>query len=181
MPKNKGTNYYFTTTKLLEKSGPSARQKFLEQLTPAERAFHEKALEISWLDAAMVSANLAKAARIIFPGRDHPLQECGRLEALDHLTGMYRIFLRFVSVEMVMKQAAKIWRQYHDAGAAYVKKTGDKRLILFVEAYPELTPELRDIVAGYCQGTIELTGAREVVIAINDKNPAQWQFEVSWK
>lgn len=180
MAKNKGSNYRYAV-KLLEQKGEQATKAFIDQLTPEEKKFHENTLEISWLDADLVSRLLSKIGKIIFPDKTYPLRECGRLEAQDHLTGMYRILLKLLTVEMVMKQSAKIWKQYHDTGVASVVKKGDKHIALLVEDYAELTPELRDIVAGYCLGTVELTGVHGLDITIDDQDPQKWQFNITWK
>jgi hypothetical protein len=180
MAKNKGTNYFYTTRTLLERKSPELYQKFLFQLTDEEKKFHKTALPASWLDADMVSKILAKAGKLLYPDMKNPLRECGRQEAREHLSGLYKILLSFASVEMIVKQTAKIWNQYHDSGIIQTVKLGAKTMCLSVTEYPSLTPELRDIVAGYCQGTIELTGAKNVQVLIKG-NPQEWQFEITWQ
>lgn len=178
IPRNKGTNYCHITKTLIRRRGGDLEARFLEQLTPEERRFHDTALATTWLDAAMASRLLARAGKLLFPAMKKPLYECGRLEAREHLsTGVYRVLVPFLSVDMVVAQTAKIWSKYHDRGEARSERIGPGHTDVIVTGYPELSPELRDVVAGYVAGAMEIAGARAVHVTLDESDPDNWVFK----
>jgi len=158
--------------------------KYLEALAPDERAFYQSALPSTRIPLAQAMVMICKAAEILYPGRgDAALRELGRMQAHADMTGLYKVLMRVVTVAYAVKQAAALWRQYHDQGEARVEQDPavPGAAAFVVTGYPEAPRSFTFYNAGYIAGVLELTGATNVDVSVNFDNPQAWRTEVRWR
>lgn len=180
MSKTKGAGFDFLK-RTWKKSNPALEDDFLKNLSPEETYTYKTALPVSWIDVQLLSAIFEKAAVLLFSEHKIPLREFGRLEAHDHLTGVYKLFVKFSTVPFLIKQTAKIWGTYYDHGVAHVEYHPNKKQAVFiVDNYPDLPLSNLEITAGYLIGTLEITGATNIEIEIDSQNPNSFRWYISW-
>jgi hypothetical protein len=156
----------------LEKKGEPAFKQALVSLTPELQLVQKKAMPISWVPMAQVADIIEKSAPLIYPGEKNGIYKLGMGEAADNLKGVYKIFMRVVSVAFVIEQASKLWATYHNEGQARAATLGgEKQGEFWVENYALLPPSFVEFMCGYIAGAVEMTGAKQVRVAHEAPKP----------
>jgi len=180
MPNYKGAGLIIVE-KLFAKQTPDLREAFVVKLTPAEQQFYKSVLATQWQPIATVAAVFEKAVGFLYPGNRRGLEEMGRQQALDNISGIYRSLLRITTIEFTIKQVAKLWRSYFDEGEASARQEhAEKRVTMTVENFPDLPLANRRVVSGYIQGTLELCGAHNVQVLHDGSQAGKWIWSVTW-
>jgi hypothetical protein len=160
---------------------PQLEERFSEQLNEADRSFFENAMPVSWIPVQAGARIYAAAAELLFPSATNPLKDLGRAMALADLRGIYKILLKAATVPMVVKKTASLWRIYHKRGEARSERGSNKNeIFLVISDYRDLPGEMRETATGYTAGVIELTGARNVKVDLNDEDPERWRWSIRW-
>jgi hypothetical protein len=168
--------------KWFSQKGQHAESAFLKRLTPAEADAYKNAKPITWLPDLQAASILHKAAQSLFPEEKRPLFRLGREEAMDNLRGIYKIFAKIASVQMMTQQVAKIWRVYHDQGRAWATLSENQTEgMVVVEGYPEFPKESREVFAGFISGAVEVSGAKDAGVRADETDPASWKWTVQIK
>jgi len=66
-------------------------------------------------------------------------------------------------------------------GNAHIEKLTDSSMTVVVTDFPELVPSQLELISGYITGILDLTGARNIRVTINNKNPNAWKWKFTWK
>ena len=176
----KGTGIFYLKG-LVRATSAEKEKALLSMLNPDERKAYETVLAISRISIDAASKILKAAADVLYPGDPAGLRTIGYKMAHNDLSGIYKILMPVLSVEMAMSQSAKLWSQYHDEGRAWTDKINEKSLIFNVADYPSLPEHFREMLAGYIKGVVERTGEKDVQVQRNDVNPKQWKWTITLK
>ncbi|MBN1596533.1 hypothetical protein JW933_11460 [candidate division FCPU426 bacterium] len=104
----------------------------------------------------------------------------GKIAENDFL-GIYRIFIRLLSIPYFVKQTAKLWNTFHKKGNAQAEEIkGRQEALFWVEAYPDLPETYREILSGYLLRCVELAGGQNVRVLAEGENPQRWQWRIYW-
>ncbi|HEX7665300.1 MAG TPA: DUF2378 family protein [Polyangiaceae bacterium] len=158
--------------------------RFTEELNDAAaKERFDSALATDWVPVGDMDRFMRTAAPLLYPGKVGALRLLGRDVAQDHLPTVYKILIRVASVQFVIEQAARIFKTYNSTGDAHTeKRPGVKNSVdLVITDYPEMNGPLRESGAGFIIGTLELVGAKDVRVIIDDANPRRWVFHVTWR
>lgn len=180
MSKFKGTGIVYVKS-LVRSTSNEQQNVFLSMLNSDERKAYETVLAISWMPIDAASKILNAAADVLYPGDPAGLRTIGYKMAHNDLSGIYKILMPILSVEMAMTQSGKLWKQYHDEGRAWADKINEKTYVFNVADYPNLPDHFREMLAGYVKGVIERTGENNVQVQRNDANPKQWKWTFTLK
>jgi hypothetical protein len=178
---SKGTNI-LSMRKLLGQAGQVKEQLFLSSLTPEERVAHDQTLAMGWVPVAMVDALFRKTAAALFPGDPAGLDRVGRAIAHDNLGGIYRLLLKFTTLQFVVGQVARLWGTYNDTGQVRVdwhEKAG--RGVLTLTGYPGFPEGYRLETGGFMAGTAEMCGAQDVRVQSDCPEPDTVRWTLTWK
>lgn len=168
--------------KALEAGNKEAEIKFLSSLTSEESNIYKTALPVSWVPIEIAAQLFKKGATMLYPHDPKGLEKLGRAEALDELTGIYKIFLKMTTVPYLMNQAAKLWRNYHKKGQARVEGNPEEKTGYFiVEDFPELPEIIQIVTSGYLIGSLELTGAKNVQVTREASDSQLWRWKIKWE
>jgi hypothetical protein len=99
--------------------------------------------------------------------------------AQDNLGGPYKHFVRLMSVALLMKQTALLWRAYHNAGRTEVQQLGKYQVVLLVHDYTDLPEPFRECMCGWIEQAITMTGGKNATVTKSDGNGAQ-TWEMTW-
>jgi len=167
------------TRKLLRELGTAAETAVLEQLAPDDAKIYRETMPINWVPVESVTRILVAAAPVVCAEHPQPIHELGRRLANIELTGLYKVLIRMTTVDFMISQAAKIWGTYHQQGEALALKSSEHEAVFTVKNYPELPERYREMLCGYLQGMVELTGAKLIRVKRDDQ-PAEWRWIVSY-
>lgn len=155
--------------------------RFLGALSPEERDRLLTLLPPDKLPIEQVTRFHELSAAVLFP--DKPLEEglwqLGYQNAQHDMRGIYKVLLRVATVEMVVKNAAVVWKTYHDQGKAYVRTLSNKEFVFIVENYPDIPKNFNEVMNGYITGLLDLTGAKNVKVVRDDSNPDAWKWNIT--
>jgi len=152
------------------------------RLSPAERAVFDDVTATEWMSVADAERIYVAAAPLLHAGRTQQVRLVGRDIARAHLNGLYRCILRAMTVPLLLEQTARLWGTYNRKGKLAAAVSDVPRCAqVTLEGYPDYPAALRDVLAGYILGSIELTGARDGRVVHDDMDPARWRYTVTWR
>ncbi len=155
--------------------------QLLEAFTEDERDRYARTVATDWVPIAFAERVYAVAAPLLYPEAPLPVRALGREIARKHLNGIYKFALRFATVPFVVEQTARLWSMYNSAGRLTVVRTERQLLDFVLVEYPTYPAVVRESLAGYIVGTVELTGANNVHLQHDDADPNRWLFRVTWR
>lgn len=166
---------------LIHDKGREAEIRYLNSLSPEDGQCFQKLLPSNKLPIEQLSKYCELAVPVLFPDKslDQGLRQLGYQNAKNDMKGIYRVLLKIASVETVIKNAAVIWKTYHDEGQAFVRRLKANQYDFIVEKYPEITKCFRNITDGYITGLLELTGAKNIKVIRDDADPNAWKWLIT--
>jgi hypothetical protein len=176
----KGTGIFYIKG-LVRATSAEKEKALLSLLNPDERKVYETVMAISRIPINAASNILKAAAEVLYPGDPAGLRAIGYKMAQNDLSGIYKILMPVLSIEMAMSQSGKLWKQYHDEGRAWTDKINEKTYIFNVADYPNLPEHFREMLAGYVKGVVERTSEKVEQVQRNDVNPKQWKWTFTVK
>lgn len=176
----KGTGIVYVKS-LVRSTSAEKEKSLLSMLNPDERKVYETVLAISRVSINAASNILRAAADVLYPGDPSGLRAIGYKMALNDLSGIYKILMPVLSVEMALSQSGKLWKQYHDEGRAWTDNINKKTYIFNVADYPNLPEHFREMLAGYVKGVVERIDVKVEQVQRNDVNPEQWKWTITLK
>lgn len=176
----KGAGVYFLR-QLYKNQDPKLLSAFLSKLSPEDQRYFNATLPGSWLPIENAVRIYTQAAETLYPGNLTGLEQIGQGMAQDNLTGILRFLLRLATIPFVIEQAARFWKTYHERGAArVVKQPNTKENLFIIEEFPDMPAPIRRMNTGYIKGTLELIGAKNPRVYLDEGNPAAWTWKVLW-
>lgn len=166
--------------KLFKQRGHAHELVFVRMLSDDGIKVYQTAELIKWVPIELAAELLLTAAQVLYPRDPLALRKLGREEALDNLQGL-KLTRTGIGLEaVVLRQVARIWRNYHDEGRALAQeeeRTG--RLYLLVENYPQLPETNREITAGLLQEALEMSGLKGFGVRRQESDPRAWKWFVA--
>jgi len=166
---------------LIKANGEAMADKFLKILSSEERKMFQTMMPITKFPIEQITRFYELAMPLLFPDKSlsEGLRQFGFQNAQSDMKGIYRFILKFLSLETVIKQAATIWKIYHDKGKASVQLVTSKNVIFIVEDYPEIPKNFREVLNGYIAGLITLAGEKGINVVRNDADPNAWKWVIN--
>lgn len=155
-------------------------EAFLASLPPDSVEPYRKLAASDWIPVSLAERVYASAAPLLHPKAAFPARLLGADLARDHLRGIYRFALRVMTVQFAMEQTARLWRMYNDTGSLSIVSSGPRSSRGLLTGYPGYPPSVRDTLAGYIGGTIEVTGANQVHVSVEVQGD-EVAFLVTWR
>lgn len=180
MANTKGTDI-IALRKIFQERGAAVEQAFTAKLTAEQLDLYKNALHISWTPVDKQTALYQIAAESLFPGESACMQKLGKAMAAQSFGGIYKVFLRLPTIEFIVKRTAQVWLTYYDTGDASVADFVGKSGALVVKGFSDLPRKLREVVCGHLEHLLEATGAKNVRVTLNDKDPGAWRWELKWE
>jgi len=162
------------------RAAPGVEERLIATLTPEQRKSWEALTASTWLPVEFVTHLYATAAPLLYPAEAQPVRRLGRELARDTFGGWLSFVIRVFSAESLVEKTAQVWGRFHDAGKATGTRTGERRMLLTVEEYPDLPERMRESISGYLAQAIEMTGAAGVTVVPRADGP-RWLWEIQWR
>jgi hypothetical protein len=178
MGKVKGADIVFLR-KRLKTLGQDKEREFLSQLSEDETKYYQQAMNVSWIPVEITIGLQTKAAPILFPEHEKPVLENARQQCREDLRGIYRVLLRIININTLLKQLSKVWSTYNDTGSLVIASREKSRTTLVLENYPDYPKASLENIEGYIIGCLEMAGIKDFTINTDDSNPEAWKFQVN--
>jgi uncharacterized protein (TIGR02265 family) len=180
MASTKGTDVVSLRNELRDR-GPAVEGAVVARLSPEQRQLYERGLASDWNDVELQMGVYLAAATTLFPTAGMPMRELGRVLGARTYRGVYRVFLRFPTVEFIVGRAASMWSTFYDTGHGEVEKLGPNRLAFVVRGFPGMPRPMREMAIGHIEVLLEATGAKSPDVRLQDSEPDALRYEISWK
>lgn len=167
---------------LVSDQGPEALAQMLAGLDDDDAHVFRYTLATSWIDIHAGMRIIQRAAEVLYPDDPAAIQTIGFRMAQWHLTSVYRILLRVVTVQFALSQTANYWEAYHRKGRTILEKDDhSNKARLIIEKYPDLPDTFRILTDGYIQGIMDLAGARNGTVQRRVMGADRWGWDLSWE
>ena len=149
---------------LVEKFGPDAPQKIMEQLSPEDRTLLSKPiLASSWLPEKTYHDLLFHADRIFGKGDYSLCYDVGTHSARFNVPKLYSVFIRMGNPSILLSSTATFWGLMHNSGKLIVaEKTSNSAVAHLKDFYhpPHLgNPAFCYAMRGFITEIFKMTGA----------------------
>jgi hypothetical protein len=176
-PRLKGSIYVQARNWTDEREGAGT---FLRLLAEAGFAAPKNLLPGSWYPAAPLYAALRAAGSLRNLDAETAVASVARMNALEDLTTIYRIFLRIAAPLRVLGNAPKVWSTYCNFATPGLRINEPGHFIGTIDSAP---PDLTEFVVGACRGflpaAVELAGGKSVTFQVLSRTPCE--FEIRYK
>jgi len=112
-------------------------------------------------------APIDKVLEMFYPNNQKAgAEEMGRFSAEMALKGIYKVFLMVASPNYMLKRASQVFSTYYLPGEIKVSESMDKKVVLQITKFTEITANLEYRIAGWCLRALELTNCNHVKYTI---------------
>lgn len=177
--------------KYLDKNDPGGiREKILSELEPELADKIRKGIIAGqWYPVSGYVQLHRLLDKYLGRGDGQLCRKLGRISAQEAFNGLYKMFFKFGSAEFVMTSAPLTWRQLYDSGSLRIQNEsadeGDYRQYrMIIEEFDCPAEEIWNVLAGWVEGTLEMTGAKDIKVAVAARRVAPnslCEIEAAWK
>jgi hypothetical protein len=142
-----------------------------------------KVLAGSWYPFAYFTELLDTAESLFGGGIDDFSRREGASCADYDLRGVYRVFVRFTSIDFVIERSGKVWRQYYDSGDLVILETESRHVAFELREFAAPHRGHCGTVLGWSERAAELSGVAEVRGAHSScraRGDHRCVFEIGW-
>ena len=145
--------------------GSAGTQKVIATLPAASRAVADRAiLSSEWLPF-QTQVDFYEAIDRVFGKGDFELcRQIGRYTSESELSTINRIFLKLGNIELWMRCAGMMWKQYYSAGQLDVADFASGRGTIVIRNFHPISRAFCNDLSGWLERTLELSGETSVVV-----------------
>jgi uncharacterized protein (TIGR02265 family) len=170
---------------LREMVGAPVYDELVAALPPDTRELvRQPPLAMSWIPNHHFDVVVERALAGPFGGDVKKVTDLAQRAMLGDLNSVYRVFIRMLSPEFVLRRAAKIYAQYTRYNGTFtVGKTGPGFAELTIDGVSDPTPAVWAYNEGAIRAVITATGLKEAQVAIIEGGGTSNRcvFRGSWK
>ncbi len=115
----------------------------------------EHILVARWYPYKLYVDMLAALDTVLGTGNYEFCIEQGRLAAKDNISSLFRVFLRFMNIKMLLSQVMNMWNSYFDTGtvevASYLEHGNDRHLTIRIKDFPDIDIRHVNSVMGWIE------------------------------
>jgi predicted hydrocarbon binding protein len=145
--------------------GPSGQQKVIAALPPASRVIAERAiLSSEWLPFQTQVDFYETIDRVFGKGDFELCRQIGRYTSESELSTINRIFLKLGNIELWMRCAGMMWKQYYSTGQLDVADFASGQGTIVIRNFYPISRAFCNDLSGWLERTLELSGETSVVV-----------------
>jgi hypothetical protein len=138
----KGASWLARNEYFVKIGGAGAVQKIFNALDETDQALFKKPiLPVSWVEYGSYLRWALVADKVLGQGDGRLVREAAVYSAQKQFSGIYKMFISFVTPHFVLGSTAKLWRQFIDTGnmtATYVGEKSDNHILLKLTDIPDI-------------------------------------------
>jgi hypothetical protein len=163
MVKVKGSSLKTSVARARKMFGDEAFKKAISPLSEEEkRILDGKILENDWISLDIYVHWLEREVKELLNGDEYQLEVFSEQGSLEHLSGIYKFFIRFGSPEFIIKRSATIMNQYFQGLECEVTLPEPLKAILTFTGLERHHRLYEYVILGFCKKAAELTGGNNV-------------------
>lgn len=167
--------------KMLADRAPDSDPALAAGLDPEVYRQVKTAASTSWIPVETEARFLEQAVKILYPNDPRGLIRLGGDVSKVQFTGIYKVFLMIPSVSFIVKRISLAYKSLIDTGTARVENLTANSGTLVTSGLPQLSAVQRQYIGGVLAGVVELTGAKDVQIRLDEADPQNWKWTLTWK
>ncbi|MEW6516804.1 MAG: hypothetical protein AB1439_07875 [candidate division FCPU426 bacterium] len=168
MAQVKGTSLLHRFQVLEKNATPEQISRIIEKVAPDLRTAYlqKKILPIKWYPIGWLETLMIAADEVLGRGDLAYCVDLGRQVSAIAVKGIYKMFYKLSSVELIFKNAPMVWKQLFDVGLcqAVIPHKGEGRMT--VSQFPDMPKSLCLSLLGWCEAVIEMAGGKNIRIKI---------------
>jgi hypothetical protein len=119
-------------------------------------------------------------------GTDRPAVKSGGMhDSAANLRPTQRLVMKILSVQWVLRMAAFLWAgRVRDGGTLDIAPVQKGRVKVTLSGFPKPEPEWLQYLVGWFRRTVELSGGRDVRVALEDGGTRPYEpavYDVRWE
>ena len=123
-------------------------------------------LASAWISAEAAYGFSYTVARLFGPRGLHLLEEHGKICVERDIRGIYKPFLRVLTVNFAMTRAGAMYEQYsRNAGRLVPERTGDKQVVCHYVDIPRVDPVNAQFLGGPPLGVLSVIGVKNARVS----------------
>jgi len=153
-------------------AGEPAWNRTVEALSPATRAVVlTPPLPMQWVDGSFFLDLLATSHRHAFNGDTRRLIDVGRTQLKNDMNTLYKMMIRMVNLDRLLKKAADIYGTYTDNGRMTGRRISETESLIMLEGVQHGSEALWQYQAGCVAGTVEQAGFKHPQVLLTSSSP----------
>ena len=170
---------------LLDRHGPEVLAAVLERAPGrAGRELQTGMLSVTaWYPVSELAGLYDRCVEVTGAGLTLPF-EAGRAAMKGSVPVIFRMFLRILSPELVVRRAMSIFRRFYDGGGPRVIEHGPQHVVVRFTGCHGFTRLLWEDIRGATHGTLEVAGAKGIAVSFaagGAEGDSEATLEASWR
>ncbi len=125
--------------KFIKKNKKDALPKIIGLLTPEQKKYVDEHIILTeWYPYELYTGLLHALDKVVGKGDMSYCIEQGRLSAKNDLSSIYKIFVSFIDLELLIGRAMSIWSSYYDIGTVEANLISKGEVIITIKGFPEI-------------------------------------------
>ncbi len=138
MPKVKGVAI-LGLIKFIKKNMQDVLPKVISSLSPETRKYMDEHIILTeWYPYGLYTGLLHALDKIVGKGDLSYCMEQGRLSAKHDLSTVYKIFISFINIELLIKRVMSIWNSYYDTGTVEAELVSQNEIVIIIKGFPDI-------------------------------------------
>jgi hypothetical protein len=136
----------------------------------------------TWLPVEPLIEAVAQAAAARRRPNQQAVAEIARLNALNDLTTIYRVFMRVAAPVRVLAHSPRVWGLYFDFGRPTIDTNEKGHFVGAIEEVPaHLVDFVQGALIGFLPAAVEMAGGKAPSARIRDASSARVVFEIRYR
>lgn len=181
----KGTAVLTLPLFIQSKFGEDAFQDWLSHLTAQARdVYTSSILPTNWYPVKEILVEpTRKVCELFYKGSMDGAWELGRFSAEHGLKGIYKVFVKFGSVQFMIRRATTILPTYYDSCRIDVVHFSGKHTVLHITKFQSPDEIIEQRIGGWMERALEICGCNGIKVDITKslaKGDPVTEYHISW-
>ena len=171
---------------ILKKFGRKEYNRWLDSLSiEARKVYSSPIHKGDWFPLTEIMTEpTTKICELFYKNSKRGAWICGRYSAEYGLKGVYKIFVKLCSPNILIKKASSIISLYYNPSEVEIVENGKNYAVVHIKKFPEIDKVIEYRIAGWMERAAEICGCKNVSVIITKsltENDPFTEYKVSWK
>lgn len=181
----KGTAIVAIPEFIVKKFGKKGLDRWLAAINEKARKVYAGSILVgNWYPVTEIMHEpTQKMCDLFYQGDVRGAREGGRYSAELALRGIYRIFVKFGSPEVLIRRASNAFGSYYQPSEIKMVAQENKKATMHITKFPEASYLVENRIAGWIEGALEISGCKNVSVQITQslaKGAPYTEVVASW-
>ncbi len=182
-PKTKGVALIHMAEFIQETWGADGFARYLKALPEDLRGRLQQPNATEWYSLAGHAESIKRLADLFYGGDYSKTDVVGVHNLNKSVNGVYRLVVRLLEPEFLIRKSARLWSAFVDTGTLQVERVGERQLRIWLEGIRSPHPAWCHSVGGSFVGALQACHAKDAK-SVHDRcvanGAAACEYQVSW-